>query len=199
VEVLLQRFQAAHTQVLGVSVDSIHCHANWARALGGVSFPLLSDFEPKGAVAREYGLYLDGPGLTDRASVWIDAGGVVRSASSAGPGGERNIEELAAQAERLDAEFSGTRVPFQKAPGAAGAILYVRDNCGFSRAVRVAIDNLHLHGVEIRNVSRDEDALRALREISDAETAPCLVLDAEVVGESSAIISLLADRASPMR
>ena len=87
-------------------------------------------------------------------------------------------------------------MPFQKPRGAPGAILYGRGNCGFSRAVRVAIDNLHLHGVEIRNVSRDEDALRALREISDAETAPCLVVDAEVVGESSAIITLLADRES---
>ena len=35
----------------GVSIDSVHSHANWGRELGGVSFPLLSDFEPKGAVA----------------------------------------------------------------------------------------------------------------------------------------------------
>ena len=54
-QALLPRFRAAHTQVLGVSVDSMYCHANWARDLGGVSFPLLADFHPKGEVARSYG------------------------------------------------------------------------------------------------------------------------------------------------
>ena len=52
---LLPRFRAVHTQVLGVSIDSIYSHASWGSDLGGVSFPLLSDFEPKGAVARSYG------------------------------------------------------------------------------------------------------------------------------------------------
>jgi glutaredoxin-related protein len=197
-EAHLDRFRAAHTQVLGVSVDSIHSHANWARNLGGISFPLLSDFEPKGAVARAYGFYLDEPGITDRATVWIDAGGVVRHASSVGPGGVRDIGELAALAERLDSEFEGTLEAFSQAPGVAGAALYVRDACGFSRAVRVAIDNLHLGSVEIRNVSQDPAALQALRDLSGAETAPCLVLDGEVVMESSAIVACLVKRASPV-
>ena len=47
-EAALDRFRAAGTQVLGVSVDSIHSHANWGRDLGDVSFPLLADFEPIG-------------------------------------------------------------------------------------------------------------------------------------------------------
>ena len=197
-EATLDRFRAAHTQVLGVSVDSIHSHANWARDLGGISFPLLADFEPKGAVARAYGLYLDGPGITDRATVWIDAGGVVRHASSVGPGGVRDIGELAALAERLDSEFGGGLEAFSQAPGAAGATLFVRDACGFSRAARVAVDNLHLGGVEICNVSQDPAALQALRDVSGAETAPCLVLDGEVVKESPVIIACLAKRASPV-
>ena len=84
-EQLLPRFRAAHTQVLGISVDSVYCHANWARDLGGISFPLLADFEPKGAVGARYGLYLDGPGIDDRATVIVDATGVVRHASSVTP------------------------------------------------------------------------------------------------------------------
>jgi glutaredoxin-related protein len=130
--------------------------------------------------------------------VWIDAGGVVRHASSVGPGGVRDIQELAALAERLDSEFDGELEAFSQAPGAAGATLYVRDACGFSRAVRVAIDNLHLGSVEIRNVSQDPAALQALRDLSGAETAPCLVLDGEVVMESSAIVACLVKRASPV-
>ena len=64
-EAMLDRFRAAHTQVLGVSVDSVYSHAAWAASLGGVSFPLLADFHPKGALASELGLYLDGAGITD--------------------------------------------------------------------------------------------------------------------------------------
>ena len=94
VEALLERFEAAHTQVLGVSVDSVHCHANWGRDLGGVSFPLLADFHPKGGVAQSYGLYLEDKGITDRATVIIDKTGVVRHASSVTPSGERDIEAL---------------------------------------------------------------------------------------------------------
>ena len=77
-EQLLPRFRSAHTQVLGVSVDSIYCHANWAAGMGGISFPLLADFHPKGAVADKYGLYLSERGITARAVVVIDKEGVVR-------------------------------------------------------------------------------------------------------------------------
>jgi len=149
-------------------------------------------------VARAYGLYLEEAGITDRATVWIDADGIVRHASAVGPSGERDVAELVALAERLDAGFSGHRESFPEPPGAAGAVLYVRYSCGFSRAARVAVDNLHLSGVELRNVSRDAEALAALRESSGSETAPCLVLDGEVVSESPSIIRRLADRASPL-
>ena len=71
-------FRAAGTQVLGVSIDSLYSHMQWARSLGGVSFPLLQDFEPKGALAKALGVYLDGPGITDRATVMIDKEGIVR-------------------------------------------------------------------------------------------------------------------------
>jgi glutaredoxin-related protein len=147
-------------------------------------------------VARAFGLYLDGPGISDRASVWIGADGVVGHASSVGPGGERSVDELAGLCEELDASFSGTVEEGATAPGLAGAIVYLRDACGFSRAVRVALDNLHQTGVEVRNVSRDAQALAALREVSGAETAPCLVLDGEVVRESPVIIARLAQRTS---
>jgi glutathione S-transferase len=62
----------------------------------------------------------------------------------------------------------------------------------------VAVENLHLAEVDVRNVSRDPAALQALRDLSGAETAPCLVLDGEVVKESPAIIACLAKRASPV-
>ena len=123
----------------------------------------------------------------------------MRHASSVGPGGERSIDELAALAERLDAAHRGPVEDPAPSSGLAGAVLYLRDACGFSRAVRVALDNLHQQGIEIRNVSRDEAAQRSLREASGAETAPCLVLDGEVVRESPVIIARLAERVCRLR
>ena len=90
-EALLPRFRAAHTQVLGVSVDSVYSHANWAASMGGVSFPLLSDFQPRGALAQSLGCFLEGAGITDRATVLIDKDGVVRYAVSVGPGGKQHV------------------------------------------------------------------------------------------------------------
>jgi glutaredoxin-related protein len=197
VEAQLPRFRAAHTQVLGVSVDSVYSHANWARDLGGISFPLLSDFEPKGDVARSYGVYLDGPGITDRATILVDSAGIVRHASSVGPAGQRDIGELAALCERIDGESDGRTQDFAEPPGLpAGSQLFVKSRCGFSRSVLLARDNLHLSGLAVRNVSEDATAREELNRLAGRDQAPCLVIEGSPQFESADIVSTLVDRAS---
>src|ERR1700730_3711336 len=63
-------------QVVGISVDGAWCHAAFARDRK-LRFPLLADFEPKGGVARLYGVYREGEGVAERALFVIDAGGKV--------------------------------------------------------------------------------------------------------------------------
>jgi len=101
-EVLKSEFQACDTQVLGVSVDSRFSHDNWAKSLGGISFPLLQDFHPKGAIAEKYGAYLADKGITDRATVIIDKQGAVRYAVSVTPAGERNPKELLTECQKIN-------------------------------------------------------------------------------------------------
>ncbi|MES1174456.1 MAG: redoxin domain-containing protein [Myxococcales bacterium] len=74
---MLAEFRKQKAQLLGISVDGVWCHAAFAgdRKL---HFPLLADFEPKGAVARKFGVYREGDGLTERALFVIDAEGIVR-------------------------------------------------------------------------------------------------------------------------
>ncbi|HEV2075362.1 MAG TPA: redoxin domain-containing protein [Thermoleophilaceae bacterium] len=60
----------------GVSVDSAYCHAAFRERLG-VTMPLLADFNPKGAVARAYGVYSDDHGVAVRALVLIGPDGTV--------------------------------------------------------------------------------------------------------------------------
>ena len=74
---LLPEFQRFHAQVLGISVDGIWCHLAFAQARK-LRFPLLADFEPKGAVARAYGVYRRADGTCERALFVIDAQGTIR-------------------------------------------------------------------------------------------------------------------------
>lgn len=70
-------FHAYGAQLIGISVDGVWCHAAFAAARG-LHFPLLADFEPKGEVARRYGVYRDADGITERALFVIDSNGVIR-------------------------------------------------------------------------------------------------------------------------
>jgi len=73
---LLPEFQRFNAELLGISVDGIWSHLAFAKDRN-LHFPLLSDFEPKGEVARAYGVYRDGDGTSERALFVIDAEGIV--------------------------------------------------------------------------------------------------------------------------
>jgi peroxiredoxin (alkyl hydroperoxide reductase subunit C) len=75
------RYAESDAQVIGVSVDSRHAQRRFAEDLGLGDTILLADFEPKGAVSRSYGVYLEGPGFSGRATFVIDKAGVVRGVS----------------------------------------------------------------------------------------------------------------------
>jgi len=53
---MLDEFEEFGAELFGISVDSAWCHAAYARQ-NNLHFSLLADFEPKGAVARAYGVY----------------------------------------------------------------------------------------------------------------------------------------------
>jgi peroxiredoxin len=73
---VLSRLETLDAQVLGVSVDHRHAHAAFARQLG-ISYPLLADFHPKGAVGRDYGAYIEEKGFHQRWVFVIDPEGRV--------------------------------------------------------------------------------------------------------------------------
>ena len=70
-------FERRDARVVGISVDSVYSHGAWA-AVRGITFPLLSDFNPKGDVARRYQVYRDEDGFSDRALYVVDAEGTIR-------------------------------------------------------------------------------------------------------------------------
>jgi peroxiredoxin len=74
---LLAEFAEYRAQILGISVDGVWCHAAFTRDRK-LHFPLLADFEPKGAVARLYDVYELRAGMSERALFVIDAQGIIR-------------------------------------------------------------------------------------------------------------------------
>jgi len=200
VEALKDRFLAANTQVLGVSVDSTYCHANWAASLGGISFPLLADFHPKGEVAASYGMYLDQAGITDRSTVVIDASGNVRHASSVSPSGRRDIAELAALCESVNKSYEETLTPFPPAPGIDDqVVLFIKSNCMFSTNAVAALKNLHLgDAVKVFNVSEDAARRDELEVLAGTHQAPCLVVGNKPMHEAADIAKYLASRGTDL-
>ena len=85
---------------MGISTDSRPSLAAWSESLGGITYPLLSDFYPHGAVAQQYGVFDAARGMAQRAIVIVDGAGVVRyvdvHAIGEQPDEEQIFEQLAA-------------------------------------------------------------------------------------------------------
>ena len=73
---ILSEFHQFGAELLGISVDGVWCHQAFAKDRH-LHFPLLADFEPKGAVAQSYGAYRNEDGVCERALFVIDKNGVI--------------------------------------------------------------------------------------------------------------------------
>jgi len=76
-QAVIDRFEEYGCQILAISVDSIPSHIAWSRSLGGIDFPLMSDFYPHGEVAKKYGV-LTRKGYAERVVFLIDKQGIIR-------------------------------------------------------------------------------------------------------------------------
>ena len=94
---ILPEFREFNAQMVGISVDGQWCHAAFAESRR-LHFPLLADFEPKGAAARAYGVYRDEDGTSERALFVIDRQGIIAwshcSPLSVNPGADGILDTL---------------------------------------------------------------------------------------------------------
>ncbi len=98
----LERFKAANTVPLGISVDAVPSKKAWSKELGVSGLQLLSDNWPHGKVAASYGLFLEGPGVAARANVLVDEKGRVAWKRVYEMSQVPDIEEVLAQVEGKD-------------------------------------------------------------------------------------------------
>jgi peroxiredoxin len=96
---ILSEFHKANAEILGISVDGVWCHEAFAKDRH-LHFPLLADFEPKGAVAKAYGAYRQEDGVCERALFVIDKNGVIAwsylSPVAVNPGADGILDALEA-------------------------------------------------------------------------------------------------------
>ena len=114
---VLSEFQRYGAELIGISVDGVWCHAAFAEQRH-LHFPLLADFEPKGQVARLYGVYRARDGLSNRALFVVDGSGIIRwsyvSPIGVNPGADgilTALDSLAGTSDAGDASPASPRRP----------------------------------------------------------------------------------------
>lgn len=94
---MLKIFRKYNAEVVGISVDSKWCHMAFEQDRK-LHFPLLADFEPKGAISKLYGAYNEEDGVSKRALFVIDKEGIIQwsylSPEGMNPGADGIIDAL---------------------------------------------------------------------------------------------------------
>jgi peroxiredoxin len=86
----LSLFADTGVELIGISVDSRHALRAWGEQQG-YDFSLVADFWPHGAVAKEYGVFLEDKGFSNRATFLIDSNGIIRASFITAPGEARSL------------------------------------------------------------------------------------------------------------
>jgi alkyl hydroperoxide reductase subunit AhpC len=92
-------FEAANTQVLGISTDSPFSHESWAKAVGISNYPLLSDVHRD--VSKSYGVYWPEWNANVRATFLVDKSGTVRFVERYGKGELPDPDRILAEVKKL--------------------------------------------------------------------------------------------------
>ncbi len=95
----LRDFEAAGTQVMGISTDSIFSHDAWAKSLGGISYPLLADIHRE--VVKKYGIHWPDMNANTRATFIVDKHGKIGFIEKYGRGELPDPEKILAEVKKL--------------------------------------------------------------------------------------------------
>jgi len=90
-----------NVEILQISADTIPSLKAWVEQLGGMPYPLLSDYWPHAAVGKAYGIFNDEKGFDKRAAYVLDEKGIVRYAKVYDPGTIPESKELLAELSKL--------------------------------------------------------------------------------------------------
>lgn len=170
------------TQVLGLSVDSVPCLKAWAESLGGITYPLLSDFYPHGRVAQMYGV-LRPEGYSERAIFVLDKRGVIRYVDVHDIDKQPDNDLLFQILAEIDPQAAASaQVADQLSPQpVADVIMYCTPWCPACRLAREFLSEHNIPYVEI-DINRDRVAAAKVRAWANGnETTPTFEIKGQVI------------------
>ena len=140
-------------QVLGISIDHVPCLKAWAESLGGINYPLMSDFWPHGRVAQVYGAFRDMEGRSERAIFVIDKRGFIRYIDIHDIDHQPDNDVVLDVLRRIDPEASA-RSPKPAPPvnvnlPHGGIVMYCTRWCPACRRARLWFENRSLKYTEV--------------------------------------------------
>ena len=151
----MAKFSGLGAQVVGISVDHVPCLKAWAKEIGPISFPLISDFWPHGATATRYGV-LRAEGYSERAIFLVDRKGIIRYVDVHDIDDQPDNEVVLAQLRKLE-PAAAVEPPAQAAEappdGDARVTMYCRSWCPDCTRAR---SWLQRHGVDYVEVDVEQ-------------------------------------------
>ena len=172
-----------NVQVLGISIDHVPCLQAWAKSLGGINYPLLSDFWPHAAVAEQYGVLRYDEGRSERAIFIIDKEGFIQYIDIHDIDEQPSNEELFEELERITPEdFEAyNRQKTEETLPKGGVVLYCTHWCPSCRRAKYWLQNHNIDFVEV-NIDRNSAADRQVREWANGNrTTPTFDIDGTIV------------------
>ncbi len=174
-----------NVQVLGISVDHVPVLKAWAEDIGGITYPLMSDFWPHGEVARKYGVFREDDGYSERAIFIIDKQGVIQYIDIHDIDEQPDNEVLFKEINRIQPEHKPTKVeeeqPEEDELTLEGVMLFCNKWCPGCRRARVWFEE---NGIDYKefDVTRDPVAARQVKEWTGGNlTTPTFYINGEVV------------------
>jgi len=172
-----------NTQVLGISVDSGPCLKAWADSLGGITYPLLSDFWPHGRVAQSYGVLRE-EGYSERAIFVVDKRGIIRYVDVHDIDQQPDNDLLFRVLAEIEPQAAAARKIVQPATDpepVADVILYCTSWCPACRRARNWLKERGIQYVEI-DITRDRQAAAQVRGWANGnETTPTFNIKGTII------------------
>lgn len=173
-----------NAQVLGISVDHVPCLKAWAESLEGISYPLMSDFWPHGAIARKYGVFIEDEGNSERAIFVLDKFGIIRYIDIHDIDHQPDNDEVRKVLRQIDPQ-AAARQPEPQVDDSAlptnGVVVYCTKWCPACRRVRNLFADLNIEYTEV-DVNTTPGASEQVKEWTGGNrTTPTFNIDGTII------------------
>ncbi|MHB8089487.1 MAG: redoxin domain-containing protein [Anaerolineaceae bacterium] len=182
-EAEMDKFIALDTQILSISVDSADCLRAWAESLGGIYYPMLSDFWPHGAVAQLYGV-LQSDGRSERALFVIDKQGNIRYIDIHDIHDQPSNEVLRRMIREIDPEVKDRPELPERKPEIlphGGIVMYCNSWCPDCKRARKWLDDNNLAYTEVDITTTPGAAQQVEKWANGNRTTPTFDIDGTIV------------------